>query len=135
MKPRRWIKKKPKKDKPPTWWKKQCVQLAVVIAKERDKYICQKCGKKVEGTNAHGSHIYNKGTYTSMSADSDNLQTMCFYCHMYWWHRNPLEAAEWFKTNFPDLFKTLRERSKMPPRSMNWKKRYDELQEEYKRYE
>ena len=26
---------------------------------------------------------------------------MCYKCHMQWWHKNPLEASEWFKANFP----------------------------------
>jgi len=118
-------KKQPKKHSS-TYWRKKCVGQAKIKAKERDKYICQKCGKKVEGMNAHGSHIYNEGTYKSMSADVDNILTFCYYCHINWWHKNPLEASEWFKNKFPELYKTLRKRSQTLC-TINWEKRWEEI--------
>ena len=110
--------------KSPTWYRKKCVNKAKLEAKERDNWTCQKCGKPVEGKNAHGSHIYNEGTYKSMSADVDNILTMCYYDHINWWHKNPLEASEWFKTKYPELYKTLRERARKT-QIINWQKRYE----------
>lgn len=119
------MKRKPKK-KSPTYWRKKCVEIAKTKAKERDNHLCQKCGKKVEGMNAHGSHIYNEGTYRSMSADVDNILCMCYFCHINWWHKNPLEASEWFKEKFPELYKELRLRSQTL-NVINWEARYKEL--------
>lgn len=120
------MKKKVKKGKSQTWYRKKCVEIAKKNVKERDNYICQKCGKKVEGMNAHGSHIYNEGTYRGMSADEDNILTMCYYCHINWWHKNPLEASEWIKGKYPELVKKLKERSNKTLKT-NWELKYQEL--------
>ena len=114
------------KKKSSTYWRKKCVKWAKTEAKKRDNYICVKCGKKVEGMNAHGSHIYNEGTYRSMSADSDNILTMCYYCHINWWHKNPLEASEWFRTKYPELYETLKLRARELV-VVNWEARWQEI--------
>ena len=31
-----------------------------------------------------------------------NCITLCYHCHFNWWHSNPIEAGEWFKTKFPE---------------------------------
>lgn len=38
-------------------------------------------------------------------------------CHLNWWHKNPIEAAEWFKETYPDRYLKLKELSKqhLPP--------------------
>ena len=115
--------KRKRKKRSRTYWRKKCVSEAKLEAKERDKLICQKCGKKVEGMNAHGSHIYPEGTYTSMSADSDNILTLCYYCHFYFWHKNPIEASAWFKEKYPELYEILRKRSQ-EIRIINWELKY-----------
>lgn len=109
-----------------SWYRKKCVKIAKDEAKKRDKHICQRCGKKVEGMNAHGSHIYNEGTYHSMSADTDNILTMCYYCHINWWHKSPLDASRWFKGKYPELYKKLRLRSQKV-QVINWELRYREM--------
>lgn len=115
-----------KKEKSPTYWRKKCVAWAKLEAKNRDNYVCVKCGKKVIGMNAHGSHIYNEGTYRSMSADPDNILTMCYYDHINWWHKSPLDASEWFKKKYPELAKTLKLRARIL-RVINWKRRWEEI--------
>jgi hypothetical protein len=25
-------------------------------------------------------------------------------CHLYWWHKEPVEAAEWLRTAFPEYY-------------------------------
>ena len=59
----------------------------------RDK-MCLRCGKK---DNLHASHIYPKGKYRKMQFDVENVKALCLACHLYWWHKNPLEAASWLK--------------------------------------
>jgi 5-methylcytosine-specific restriction endonuclease McrA len=108
-------------------YRKKCVDWAKNEAKKRDNYICQHCGKKITDMHdAHGSHIYPEGTYTSMSADVDNIICLCFHCHIYWWHKHPIEAGDWFKKRFPELHKTLKKRSQVI-QTINWKKRYETL--------
>lgn len=121
--------KQPKKHSA-TYWRKKCVTWAKLEAKERDNFICQKCGKKVEGMNAHGSHIYNEGTYRSMSADPDNILTMCYYCHINWWHKNPISAAAWMWEKYPELTEKLRKRSQII-KVIDWKKRWEEIINRY----
>tara|TARA_Y100001937_G_scaffold103413_1_gene142576 strand:+ start:180 stop:542 length:363 start_codon:yes stop_codon:yes gene_type:complete len=57
----------------------------------RDKR-CLRCGKT---NNLHASHIYPKGKYRKMQFDTDNVKALCLGCHLYWWHKSPIEAKEW----------------------------------------
>ena len=57
----------------------------------RDKR-CLRCGKT---NNLHASHIYPKGKYRKMQFDVNNVKALCLGCHLYWWHKNPIEAKEW----------------------------------------
>lgn len=41
------------------------------------------------------SHIYPKGRYRKMQFDPDNVKALCLGCHLYWWHKHPIEAKEW----------------------------------------
>ena len=99
------------KKKTNEWYRKKCVDIAKKKAKERDDYICQKCLKKVEGANAHGSHIYNEGRYRNLATDPRNILCLCYFCHINWWHKAPLEASEWFNNKYPELAEELRIKS------------------------
>ena len=57
----------------------------------RDK-VCLRCGKT---KNLHASHIYPKGKFRKMQFDTDNVKALCLGCHLYWWHKHPIEAKEW----------------------------------------
>ena len=95
----------------PSWYRKKCVEIAKVLAKERDNYICQRCGRsKKQGYQIHASHLKSEGTHRSMSADLDNIMAKCAQCHM-WWHENPTDSDKWFREKYPDLAKTLDKRS------------------------
>ena len=32
---------------------------------------------------------------------SENVKLLCPYHHLFWWHRNPIEAHEWLQTAIP----------------------------------
>lgn len=68
------------------------------IAIARDGECCLRCGKT---TSLHLSHIYPKGRYKSMEYDPDNIKLLCNACHLFWWHKNPIEAGEWLKSVIP----------------------------------
>lgn len=115
------LKTKPKK-KTSSWYRKKCVERAKAAAKERDCYQCQKCGKRPDKVD--GSHVYPEGTYHSLSANVDNIKALCSYCHLYWWHKNPLEARDWFAKKFPDRYRKLKKLAQTPIK-IDWKKEYE----------
>lgn len=66
------------------------------IIELRDR-ACLRCGKP----NFQMSHIYPKGRYGSMEFDPENIKALCVGCHLYWWHKNPIEAWEWLQIVIP----------------------------------
>ena len=57
----------------------------------RDK-VCLRCGKS---DRLHASHIYPKGKFRKMQFNVDNVKALCLGCHLYWWHKHPIEAKVW----------------------------------------
>ncbi len=57
----------------------------------RDK-CCLRCGKS---SNLHASHIYPRGKHPRMQFLTDNVKALCIGCHLYWWHKHPVQAKEW----------------------------------------
>lgn len=60
----------------------------------RDKFTCQRCGKK--GKFVHCAHIFSRKCL-STRYDLRNATTLCYYCHLQFAHRCPVEFAEWCK--------------------------------------
>ena len=63
----------------------------------RDGYKCLKCNEK--NKPLYASHIYSVGAHKKMEWDIDNVKSLCYQCHILWWHRNPIEANEWLEKN------------------------------------
>ncbi len=84
-----------------------------IAVKERDEYICQKCGKSVESTNCHASHVIPRSWGKRVRWELNNGKVLCFHCHMNWWHKNPTESGLWFKDKFPDRYEYLMEIKKL----------------------
>jgi len=84
--------------------------LAKKIVKLRDKNICQKCGKKVEGTNCHASHVFPVSRSKILGYDLLNMKVLCYHDHINWWHKHPIEAGKWFTDKFPSRYKYLCEK-------------------------
>lgn len=55
--------------------------------------FCLRCGKK---DALQCSHIHNRSKM-SVRWDLKNAFCLCSGCHLYWWHLNPIEAAEFSK--------------------------------------
>ena len=79
---------------------KKLDDLVKEITRLRDNYTCQHCGKKVDKNNAHVSHIIPRSAGNKLRWDLNNLKVLCYHCHINWWHKNPIEAAKWFKEKF-----------------------------------
>ena len=62
---------------------------------KRDGHKCLRCGAT---SGLSPSHIYPQGRYPRMKWELDNVKTLCWACHIYFWHGNPMEAKEWIKT-------------------------------------
>lgn len=130
---------KKSKKKSPTWYRKKCVAKAKLLAKTRDGFRCQYCGKTGTGMQMHGSHILPEGAYPLMSADPYNIIALCAEHHVggsnsYMnktfesWHSHPLKFAAWFEDKWPGRFTELRstnEERKM--HLINWEARWEEM--------
>jgi len=99
--------------------RKACVKRAKEKSKERDGYKCCYCHRGRPQVAIHSHHIYNEGCHKSMSADIDNLITVCFTHHSSSWnakepsfHKNPQEMADWFRETYPERYQDLKERSR-----------------------
>ena|ERR1035437_1850698 len=64
----------------------------------RDSEKCLRCSKI---DRLQMSHIYPKGTHRKMEFLPENLKLLCVGCHLYWWHKNPIEAWEWLRETIP----------------------------------
>lgn len=98
--------KKLKKINRSTLIKKLDIIIRAVV-KARDNYTCQRCSKKVEGTNCHASHVIPISHGNNLRWDPINMKVLCYHCHINWWHKNPTESGEWFRNKFPERQKYL----------------------------
>lgn len=114
--------------------KKILTALLREVMLARDGHRCQKC-RTTE--NLQMSHIYPKGKYRKLEFEVDNVVTLCTGCHLFWWHKNPLDAADWIKGYMaPDRYSRLLLRSQVidkSPIDYNLLKLY--LEQELKKYE
>jgi len=75
------------------------VRMIVMI---RDNFRCRRCGKyRLHGrASIQASHIYPKGQWPNLRHEVGNVIALCSGCHLFWWHRNPIEAAAWVEEQF-----------------------------------
>lgn len=118
--------------------RKRCVAIAKEIAKKRDNYKCQYCGRTKDTVAIHSHHIYNEGCHKAMSADIDNLITVCFTHHCSSWnskepsfHKNPMEMADWYKEHYPEKHAELKARTQIYQKTdfIYWTKKLEELKQ------
>lgn len=64
-----------------------------------------------------------------MAAELDNIIRLCFRCHFHWWHKNPLEAGDWFDEKWPGRKERLYENARNNPKR-DWQTKYEELRDE-----
>jgi len=86
-------------------------RLWSLVVRTRDNFQCQGKGCPANGNRMHGAHIWSRGN-RSTRWDEDNGITFCFYHHITWAHRQPLEFAEWIKELIGDkMYEELRKKS------------------------
>ena len=117
--------------------KKKLEKLVADYVKLRDKYICQYCGKKVEGSNCHASHVIPKSQGNQFRFDPINLKVLCYHHHINWFHKNPIEAAEWFKQKFPDRYEYLFDQPRKAVKftRFDYEQMIEEMKEKIKEFE
>lgn len=82
--------------------KDDLMDLVKAFVKIRDRHTCQHCHKQgLSGHDCQASHVYPDGQSERLSYDPINIKVLCFRCH-FWWHQNPTESAEWFRSAFPE---------------------------------
>ena len=117
------MKKKRTPQQETEWWRKKCVKLAKDISKQRDGYRCCYCHVGKPQRQMHSHHIFHEGMFKAMSADIDNLITLCAMHHQggMWmksakgfnFHNSPRESTEWVMETYPERYNILKERSKV----------------------
>lgn len=94
--------------------------------RNRDK-ICQRCSSP---RNGQCSHIITRGNLTTRW-DTENAIQLCFACHFYWWHRNPVEATEWIMGYLGKArFNALKKRSRKIYDPSNFRADYEILKKQ-----
>ncbi len=67
-----------------------------------------------------------------------NLKSLCFRCHLLWWHKNPLEASAWYKKAYPKNAEYLRKKSMEntgKKKHLDYEYNYKILTKEIKKYD
>lgn len=62
------------------------------LVKMRDRQ-CIRCGSSYR---LQASHIFSR-SQKSVRWDLDNGMSLCSGCHLFFWHKNPIEATEFIK--------------------------------------
>lgn len=112
-----------------TDYKKKSIELAKRIVREREKR-CQWCGR-TEGV-LHGAHIISV-RFAATAARTDNILCLCYRCHFFKWHANPMETATWFNSQWPGRYDTLNQTAQAVTKYTqdDWQNIYMKLKEEY----
>jgi 5-methylcytosine-specific restriction endonuclease McrA len=113
---------KPTKKKTVSWYKKQCDILFSRLI--RSIGYCERCGGV---DNLQCSHVIPR-TVLTLRCDPENAMSLCMTCHLYWWHKHPLEASEWFSTRYPGRYEKLREKERASlGQKVDWITLYEQL--------
>lgn len=86
------------------WYTGKLEEIAKNFAKERDGYICQKTKQFVDGSNAHASHVIPKSLGLRFLFDIRNMKCLSYHSHINWWHKDPVAAEQWLKSELPVTF-------------------------------
>jgi 5-methylcytosine-specific restriction endonuclease McrA len=112
--------------------RKKAIEKAKLIAKERDGYICQKCGATRDQAQIQGSHIIPSKAGGVIAADPENIIALCSSCHKWAgdsWHEDP-KGQQWFDKKFPGLYDKLKAKHEVRPiKNYEWIEILEELKQ------
>lgn len=115
-----------KKDKGLAWYIKKSISEAKRVVRKLG--YCERCGSTKE---LQGSHIIPLSSSRLLGATLNNILCLCMSCHLYWWHKHPLAASEWFNEKWPgrkrELEKHATELRNNKPTLQDWKNTYERL--------
>lgn len=80
----------------------------------RDGNMCVVCKKPSPTLQA--AHILPKGRVPLLRFEPYNIMTMCLYHHLHWWHKDVLEAYNWFDATYPGKMENLQIMARTAPR-------------------
>jgi hypothetical protein len=90
---------------------------------ERDDSMCVRCNKK----SVQWAHVYSRRDLR-IRWEADNALSLCGGCHMFWWHKNTVDAGLWFANNFPERYRRLQQMKTTPaPKIRELKERAEAL--------
>lgn len=116
--------------------RQKAIKKAKDIAKQRDNYICQKCGATGEQKQIQGSHIIPVKAGGIIAADPENIIALCAGCHKWSgdsWHEDP-KGQKWFDDKFPGLYEKLKAKHEVRPiKKYEWLEILERLKNEQRR--
>lgn len=104
--------KRIKKPKKITLAKAKKLLLEDVKRMIRESGECVVTGQGKCGGVLQASHIMSEGAYKNLFVDPQNIFPMCWKHHFFFWHRNIVDAVEWFKKDFPAVYTYLQKNKK-----------------------
>jgi 5-methylcytosine-specific restriction endonuclease McrA len=87
--------KPPRRNRPYSVSETELKRLRAQACFKRDGGRCLKCGAT---GGLSPSHIYPQGRYSRMKWELDNVKTLCWACHLTFWHGQPMLSRDWIKT-------------------------------------
>ena len=94
--------KKRKSKHTQAYWKRQLDPLMSKLV--REKGYCERC-KRTTGV-LNDAHIIGRINLT-LRWDIFNHLCLCYQCHRYFWHEEPLESSQWFQKKYPGRYEYL----------------------------
>jgi hypothetical protein len=89
-------------------------------------YFGSRCGGVLTA-----AHIYPKGKYPLLELHPLNVVAACFACHLFGWHKSPLDAARWVEERWPHRHELRQIRFEILTRKRMTE---DEIRAEWQRY-
>jgi hypothetical protein len=70
----------------------------------RSRGVCDAAALSDCGGFLQDNHVLPKSHYPALRWDIINHIPLCYKHHIFWWHKNPIEATEWFQRKFADRY-------------------------------
>lgn len=132
------LRRKPLRRKTPLRKARRVKSLRKRLWPEFSKLIRKRDGRCLRGPKGCGgllaaSHIWPKGSHPLLELHPKNCLTLCYVHHIHWWHKNPVEAANWLVTFLSSS--DWMEMSQLPVTELKRKRMTeDEIRAEWKAY-